>query len=595
VSTEPLDPNALPPGVHRLRPYSSKGKSKRLNEVLSALDRAVVVPALDAYAVSWLTQIGTSFKPEENRSVTEPGWAWNALSKYGAQPVSHPNLQNRGGANPQRRTTRSTTEDSTSRRVPPSSGSNDAGPSKRSVGQRLSVGGSGSHVRGNHSAKRESGIRIPDSGGQDERTAYRNALSAVHSALSLVGGRRRILPFSEVVDTIVHRTSFSGLPYLRDNASVLSQSLRLAELIGQRQRGFDPYLFGRRVQFKPGDDLGVLASKTRLVWMAPLATTIVGASFSEPIQKGLARKRPFTWGLSSAERGALVSSMMGRKRFTYALDFSRFDASVEVNLLLDIFDKIRDVLELTPEQGNLFDRYVNDFIHTRIVMPDGNIYQVHRGIPSGATFTSLIGSLVNVFVSNYVWLRATGRPLANEQLLVMGDDSLIASDWNLSPTRISELAHEVGFTVNPSKSETRDNEGILTLASSPHFLGYKWFKGRPHREVREVMKHLWHVERHHKPDEAWSLVRLGGFALTSVEGYSVLVQIVGTRYKTRDVTSLLLLYLELTRAAAKESQTTQWRIEWPGEIRRRIFAEGYETPRFIEGSGLNALLYGDSL
>jgi len=177
----------------------------------------------------------------------------------------------------------------------------------------------------------------------------------------------------------------------------------------------------------------------------------------------------------------------------------------------------------------------------------------------------------------------------------MGDDSLIASDWNLSPTRISELAHEVGFTVNPSKSETRDNEGILTLASSPHFLGYKWFKGRPHREVREVMKHLWHVERHHKPDEAWSLVRLGGFALTSVEGYSVLVQIVGTRYKTRDVTSLLLLYLELTRAAAKESQTTQWRIEWPGEIRRRIFAEGYETPRFIEGSGLNALLYGDSL
>jgi hypothetical protein len=397
------------------------------------------------------------------------------------------------------------------------------------------------------------------------------------------------------VDTLVHDNSFSSLPYLSSNDLAKAKGLRLAERIRAGERGFDPYLFGRRVQFGVRADTGVVNPKTRLVWMAAIATTILGQSYSEPIQGSLARKRPFTWGLTSAERGAIISSMRGAHKFSYELDFSKFDACVPEFIIMDVFKLIADKLDMTDIEEDCYWRYANDFVHSRIVMPDGYIYQVHRGIPSGATFTSLVGSLINLLVSNYAWFRLTGRTLSNEQLLVMGDDSLIMSDQSLKLDDIASMAAELNFTVNPDKSGVRDNWVKASPGTSPYFVGHNWHKGRPNRPKQEVYKHIWFTERHHAPDKAWSLVRLGGFALSSKQGYEVLLELMGQRYHTRDVVTLLSLYLSMVRASASEIESGQWRVEWPGEIRRRIYAEGWEAPKFLEGKGLDALLYGDSL
>jgi hypothetical protein len=593
--SDPISPGI--PGVDRLRKYSTLGRNKRLDEVLSTLNRAVVKPATDAYNVSWLLGIGVSFKAEENRSVTAEDWAFTALRKYGYQPPVPTASVSAGGRG------RSSRPSSHTRGVRTPQGNQLSLPSVTKDGSRVqqpnieraSAGINRVHNGGASSRIRQSGTADNSIGGSYERAAYRASLSAVRRALGLVGGRRRVLSLAFVVDSLVHDDSFSSLPYLSTNDLAKAKGLRLAERIFRGERGFDPYLFGKRVQFGAGSDPGVAHPKTRLVWMAAIATTILGQSYSEPIQSSLARKRPFTWGFTSAERGAITSSMAAANRYSYELDFSRFDACVPEFIIKDIFTLIAEKLEMNDDEKQCYWRYVNDFIHSRIVMSDGYIYQVHQGIPSGATFTSLVGSLVNLLVSNYAWFRCTGRTLSNNQILVMGDDSLIMSDQNVSIADISAHALELNFTVNPDKSGKRDNRGSLDPESAPYFVGHHWFKGRPNRQKLEVQKHIWHTERHHAPNEAWSLVRLGGFALSSKQGYEVLIELMGTKYITRDVVALLGLYLSMTRAAAREVPPDQWRVEWPGEIRRRIYAERWEAPEFLDGRGLDALLYGDSL
>nr|QIC52831.1 MAG: RNA-dependent RNA polymerase [Apple partiti-like virus 1] len=591
------DPFTPIPGVDRLRKYNSQARSKRLAEVLSSLNRAVVKPATDAHNVSWLLDLGVSFKPEENRSVTGEDWAFESLRKYGKQPTTAGFSVGDGRRANLHPTTGSTGGDGTTQGsiVRARASAEDT----RRSGSVQSKGPVPSDLRSPHrgvaSGVRVDGVKAGAVGGPYSRAAYRAALSSVRRALGAVGGRRRVLSLEVVVDTLVHDNSFSSLPYLSSNDLAKAKGLRLAERIRSGERGFDPYLFGRRVQFGVRAGNGVVNPKTRLVWMAAIATTILGQSYSEPIQGSLARKRPFTWGLTSAERGAIISSMRGSHKFSYELDFSKFDACVPEFIIMDIFKLIAEKLDMTDVEEDCYWRYANDFVHSRIVMPDGYIYQVHQGIPSGATFTSLVGSLINLLVSNYSWFRLTGRTLSNEQLLVMGDDSLIMSDQCLELDDIALMAAELNFTVNPDKSGVRDNRVKADPSTSPYFVGHHWHKGRPNRPKQEVKKHIWFTERHHAPDKAWSLVRLGGFALSSKQGYEVLLELMGQRYQTRDVVALLSLYLSMVRHSASEIESGQWRVEWPGEIRRRIYAEGWEAPKFLEGKGLDALLYGDSL
>lgn len=594
------DVNPVPDlvGIDRLRKYSSQARNKRLAEVLSSLNRAVVKPATDAYNVSWLLDTGISFNPEENRSVTGEDWAFESLRKYGFRSRTQADIsvrdQRRGSSLPK---PRALGDDGTtqSSEVRSSTDAKEQGGAGEIQLQGTVPGGVRIHDRGT-----PTGVRLPRAtanavSGSYDRAAYRAALSTVRRALSAVGGRRRVLSLEVVVDTLVHDNSFSSLPYLSSNDLAKAKGLRLAERIRSGERGFDPYLFGRRVQFGVGADTGVAHPKTRLVWMAAIATTILGQSYSEPIQGSLARKRPFTWGLTSAERGAIISSMRGSHRYSIELDFSKFDACVPEFIIHDIFKLMAEKLDMTDVEEKCYWRYANDFVHSRIVMPDGYIYQVHQGIPSGATFTSLVGSLINLLVSNYAWFRLTGRTLSNEQLLVMGDDSLIMSDQLVDLLDVAKMAAELNFTVNPDKSGIRDNRERYNASDSPYFVGHNWFKGRPNRPKQEVRKHIWFTERHHAPDKAWSLVRLGGFALSSKQGYEVLLELMGQHYHTRDVVALLSLYLSMVRESAHEVDSGQWRVEWPGEIRRRIYAEGWEAPKFLEGKGLDALLYGDSL
>jgi len=301
----------------------------------------------------------------------------------------------------------------------------------------------------------------------------------------------------------------------------LDAGTRLAQRIIEGGRGFDPYVFGRRVQ------PGAAGPKTRLVWMAPLPTTIVGTRYSKQVMAGLSRRRPFVWGLRGHEQGAIISEIESRFRYVYSLDFSKFDSTVPARMIDDAFRVARTHLELDEKEMDVWRRYVNDFIHSRIIAPDGHVYQKHKGVPSGSAFTSIIDSIVNLILVSYMFEKLTGHSLKHDRVLVMGDDVIIGSNTRLELGQLASAASDLGFVLSVEKStitDTSRESGDYTQ-NHTHFLGHWWVHSQPNRPVKELLQRMVYPERHKKRVPGEHLVRMAAYAMTCRQGRNLLASV----------------------------------------------------------------------
>jgi hypothetical protein len=254
-----------------------------------------------------------------------------------------------------------------------------------------------------------------------------------------------------------------------------------------------------------------------------------------------------------------------------------------------MFRVIRSMLDLTELEDEVYWKYVHDFIHSRIVMPDGNIYQVHRGVPSGSASTSLIGSMVNLYLMNYIWFRTTGHALPHNQVLVMGDDAIVATNQYVKLADIAAAAQELGFTINVEKSAiTHTREEKVEYQNETHFLGHYWRYGKPHRPKHEVVTRAAMPEYHRERRRRLSLIRLGGYALTSIEGFRLMMDL----YPNLDTVSAVAQYLWDCRESEEEDDQYVVRArDLPGELRRRVSVEGEPLPELVQGTGLHTILF----
>jgi hypothetical protein len=164
----------------------------------------------------------------------------------------------------------------------------------------------------------------------------------------------------------------------------------------------------------------------------------------------------------------------------------------------DVFRVLRTHLDLDDEARDVWDRYVSDFIHSRIITPDGTIFQKHKGIPSGSMFTSIVGSVLNLLLMNYVLIRATGVAPKQDRLLIQGDDVIFASDHRYDLGELASYAAELGFIVSAEKSSFADSyrEVPTPFENRVHFLGHYWHAGWAHRPHHEILQRMVFTERH---------------------------------------------------------------------------------------------------
>lgn len=581
-------------GIDDLGPYLSRGNESRVAKAIASLSRAVSLVAVDYSMERALGDLSSGLVPErDNRSVTDPEWVEKGIANYGC-PI-HP--------------TRSTT---TNQRY--------AGDGN-SQGQQpvFTVCGHGpcscrrtetDQVRGANGARRERvcsdfaggnpldearsgyvGVRhVSDesseldrgaplaarallrSRGTVDRTrpfetaAYTGAVRAVYDTAGSKTRGKLPLSVDEVVESYILRDSYAGAPYFRRNDLVLDLGTRLATRIIREGRGFDPYVFGRRVQ------PGTAGPKTRLVWMAPLPTTIVGTRYSKRVLEGLSRKRPFVWGLRGHEQGAIISEIESRFTYVYSLDFSKFDSTVPARMIDDAFRVARTHLDLDEAELGVWRRYVNDFIHSRIIAPDGRVYQKHRGVPSGSAFTSIIDSIVNLVLVSYMWEKVTGHSLPHDRVLVMGDDVIVGSNTRLSLSQLASAASDLGFVLSAEKSTitNKSSEKRTFDDNRTHFLGHWWVHSQPHRPEKELIQRMVYPERHRKRAPAEHLIRLIGYASTCQEGRRILVKV----FPRPDLIQSFLAVADAMRRAGWDEDVVA-DVDLPGQLRlkRRVLGQ----------------------
>jgi hypothetical protein len=260
----------------------------------------------------------------------------------------------------------------------------------------------------------------------------------------------------------------------------------------------EPCLAFARTQFN---------DKTRLIWGYPYSMTVIEGMLAknllEVFKGGIT---PMAFAMTTLALGTKLQVASYHKEWAYSIDMSQFDATISSELIHTAFNVLRtwyDLDEVEPvsrktvrEIFKLVERY---FIHTAIVMPDGNIYYgKNHGVPSGSYFTQIVNSVVNVIIAGTISDRF-GLNVSKRELFVLGDDLLMWTNRKMSLDTIAAYANDT-FGVKMHGSE---KSKIFHYDEPIHFLGRDWTNGLPDLAIDEVTKRMAYPERFRKysPDE----------------------------------------------------------------------------------------------
>ena len=238
------------------------------------------------------------------------------------------------------------------------------------------------------------------------------------------------------------------------------------------------------------------SNKTRLVWGSSTDVIITEGMFASQLMKRFSKHDIMSIGFKRYQLGALVSSITSRRRFSYALDFSKFDSTVPAFIIREAFKILRSHFnEFNEFESKAWDAVVKNFITGSIVMPDGFLYTGKvRGIPSGSWFTQLIGSICNYIIISAM-TDAAGHVVYSENIMVLGDDSIFGLDVRLDLQQMAGLASKFGMNLNVQKSS------IVPSHERVKYLGFFWERGRGYRDMDELFTAAVYPEKFRHKDE----------------------------------------------------------------------------------------------
>lgn len=279
----------------------------------------------------------------------------------------------------------------------------------------------------------------------------------------------------------------AGLTWLHSSkAEAMEYGLGRAGQILQGSKKPNPCLAGVRTQAKEPEKGEEYKGKTRLVWAYPLEMTLIEGKFAVPIYSIMKKKRtPMMFARAKHEVGALIDSFVkSTGDCVYGLDYSKFDSTIPSFMIRFAFKVIRtwfDFQDSEDQEG--WDTMVKYFIHTPIVMSDGNLYTGKKhGVPSGSYFTQLVDSIVNVALIGAL-SHSFGMKISHRNFFVLGDDVILSTYKGCDLSKVADYLRETfGIILHPHKCEV----------GNAHFLGADWPIVTPTRKLQELVdKGFW--------------------------------------------------------------------------------------------------------
>lgn len=294
-----------------------------------------------------------------------------------------------------------------------------------------------------------------------------NAVKARFSELD-----KKLIPLE--VEEVLHyatSTASAGAPYFKKKGEVLKSGYRYDKArVGQY-----PCVAYFRTQSRQNSD-GSFSPKQRLVWGFPLDQTVAEGKYARSAITALMRiKTPYPIGLRKSQIAARLNAFKWAP-LVGSFDWSKFDATIPKQLISMAFRIVRGwFVDETVDEAE-WNAIVKYFCCTPILMPDGRVYFGKTdGIPSGSYFTGIVGSICNLLLIEYL-IREQGGLIRD--VLVMGDDSVIALNQALDIKRMSQVARLCfGVELHPEKQRYTRYDHDLS------FLSHTWCNGRAERPV----------------------------------------------------------------------------------------------------------------
>jgi hypothetical protein len=360
----------------------------------------------------------------------------------------------------------------------------------------------------------------------------------------------------------------SGLPELEAKGKVIDLELERAKRILLDKCAPPPCIAYYRLQH------GEEGPKERLVWGYPASMTLLEATVARPlIESFLKTWSPMAFGLRNFELAARLLPIV-RSGVRYSLDFSKFDARASGRLIHAAFKILKTYFmgediqfeyqgqSTTVPFEKLWDLIVWYFIHTRIVMPDGELYQKHRGVPSGSYFTQLVDTVINYVTITYAFLKVCGEAPEQHKFFVLGDDSVIGHRQFVRVQALANAIGDFGMEINLDKS-------LVTRLGQPvHFLGHLWSKSLPDRDEEETAKRIAFNERYiDMPGDIRIPTRVFAYLSDSLSAWTVVRSI--HPYKGPDMEAILSAAkrapIPITGREEMLSQLDEMWFEHPGQ------------------------------
>jgi len=256
-----------------------------------------------------------------------------------------------------------------------------------------------------------------------------------------------------------------------------------------------PTLLGTRGHLRD-----VRSKSRRMINVVPAEQVLVDSMFAGPIYEDSKKLDGLMYLGKGTLRKLRDDSMKGFAGYEVKTDLVKLDRKLQVPLMDVAFGIVHDKIDFEHWNGNevrpsevkrwnrVFDASVEYTLHTPIMCPDGDVFYINGGMPSGSSWTQLIDTicmalmiLTAVFYFGYSLI----------DLKVLGDDARLRIG---DRPRLEELAAflKEWFYAELSVKKTSIQSGKKIDRG---FIGYKFRGTYPFRETIEWFSMAFHTER----------------------------------------------------------------------------------------------------
>lgn len=244
-----------------------------------------------------------------------------------------------------------------------------------------------------------------------------------------------------------------------------------------------------------------LKIKTRPVWLVSASTIISELRYYTPFYDQIQNKKFFRdkWitGHESMPRLNRYLRRHPEKTF-YNTDISGWDSYRAAWFHELIMRKIQKKLNLNYNESKEYDYCVDSAIRTKVLFPNGQVWQKYAGIISGTAGTLLFNSLLNTIAGLTILSMMKSYSLDMDDIYIskvldpnwLGDDFAFFFDGQFDLEKFSKLMFKYfNVIIKPEKTV------IAKAINDRKYLGYQLKDGFLFRETKELFQSLLYSER----------------------------------------------------------------------------------------------------